>query len=175
MSPTSLRKTAWFTQTHPSQPPSVPFSPTSFNPVSLSMMVSAISATEVLFYIFFSLFKIFSISLIRNEFKFFSVSLIRNECFKVIGFFLTFCWCLKGVKWVIKADKYKKIKFCCVQSKTAEPYLRVCGVDREDVLRRFVFIEGLGAYHQGSTGNCFSFHLFSSRINGFFFALLLFI
>lgn len=59
--------------------------------------------------------------------------------------------CHRGVKWVIKADKYKKIKFCCVQSKTAEPYLRVCGVDREDVLRRFVFIEGLGAYHQGST------------------------
>ncbi|XVF44078.1 hypothetical protein PTKIN_Ptkin02bG0091500 [Pterospermum kingtungense] len=59
--------------------------------------------------------------------------------------------CHRGVKWVIKADKYRKIKFCCVQSKAAEPYLRVCGVDREDVLSRFVFIEGLGAYHQGST------------------------
>ncbi|XVE75101.1 hypothetical protein DITRI_Ditri12bG0069900 [Diplodiscus trichospermus] len=59
--------------------------------------------------------------------------------------------CHRGVKWVIQADKYRKIKFCCVQSKAAEPYLRVCGVDREDVLRRFVFIEGLGVYHQGST------------------------
>ncbi|XWS34863.1 hypothetical protein CRYUN_Cryun21dG0073600 [Craigia yunnanensis] len=59
--------------------------------------------------------------------------------------------CHRGVKWVIKADKYRKIKFCCLQSKAAEPYLRVCGVDQEDVLRRFVFIEGLGVYHQAST------------------------
>ncbi|XP_057950372.1 uncharacterized protein LOC131145238 [Malania oleifera] len=59
--------------------------------------------------------------------------------------------CHKGVKWVINADKHKKIKFCCVQSKAAEPYMKLCGVDREDVLRRFLFIEGLGLYHQGST------------------------
>ncbi|OMO50758.1 putative thiol-disulfide oxidoreductase DCC protein [Corchorus olitorius] len=59
--------------------------------------------------------------------------------------------CHGGVKWVIKADKHRKIKFCCLQSKAAEPYLSICGVDREDVLRRFVFIEGLGVYHQGST------------------------
>ncbi|XP_047322938.1 uncharacterized protein YuxK [Impatiens glandulifera] len=59
--------------------------------------------------------------------------------------------CHTGVKWVIRADKYKKIKFCCVQSKAAEPYMSACGVDREDVLRRFIFIEGLGVYHQGST------------------------
>ncbi|XVE85007.1 hypothetical protein DITRI_Ditri17bG0058100 [Diplodiscus trichospermus] len=59
--------------------------------------------------------------------------------------------CHRGVKWVIKADKYRKIKFCCVQSKAAEPYLSACGIDREDVLRRFVFIEGLGVYHQAST------------------------
>ncbi|XP_039035196.1 uncharacterized protein LOC120171585 [Hibiscus syriacus] len=59
--------------------------------------------------------------------------------------------CHRGVNWVIKADKHRKIKFCCLQSKAAEPYLSVCGVDREDVLRRFVFIEGLGVYHQGST------------------------
>lgn len=57
-----------------------------------------------------------------------------------------------GVKWVIKVDKYEKIKFCCLQSKAAEPYLRLCGVDREDVLRRFLFIEGPEAYHEGSTG-----------------------
>ena len=57
-----------------------------------------------------------------------------------------------GVKWVIKADKHRKIKFCCVQSETAEPYLRLCGLDREDVLRRFLFVEGPGLYHQGSTG-----------------------
>ncbi|KAL6187442.1 hypothetical protein ACLB2K_038841 [Fragaria x ananassa] len=59
--------------------------------------------------------------------------------------------CHGGVKWVIKADKHRKIKFCCVQSETAEPYLRLCGLDREDVLRRFLFVEGPGLYHQGST------------------------
>ncbi|XP_042502197.1 uncharacterized protein YuxK [Macadamia integrifolia] len=59
--------------------------------------------------------------------------------------------CHGGVKWVIKVDKHKKIKFCCLQSKTAEPYLKLCGLDREDVLRRFLFIEGPGLYHQAST------------------------
>lgn len=58
----------------------------------------------------------------------------------------------EGVKFVIKADKDKKLKFCCLQSKAAEPYMKICGVDREDVLRRFLFIEGPYAYHQGSTG-----------------------
>ncbi|GAV69341.1 DUF393 domain-containing protein [Cephalotus follicularis] len=59
--------------------------------------------------------------------------------------------CHRGVKWVIKADKYRKIKFCCLQSEAAEPYLRASGLDREDVLRRFLFIEGPGLYHQAST------------------------
>ncbi|KAI3720283.1 hypothetical protein L6452_21196 [Arctium lappa] len=59
--------------------------------------------------------------------------------------------CHRGVKVVIKADKDRRIKFCCLQSKAAEPYMRICGVDREDVLRRFLFIEGPEAYHQGST------------------------
>ncbi|KAL7606244.1 uncharacterized protein LOC111887269 [Lactuca sativa] len=59
--------------------------------------------------------------------------------------------CHRGVKLVINADKDRKIKFCCLQSKAAEPYMRICGVDREDVLRRFLFIEGPEAYHQGST------------------------
>ncbi|XP_065859583.1 uncharacterized protein [Euphorbia lathyris] len=59
--------------------------------------------------------------------------------------------CHRGVKWVIEADKYRKIKFCCLQSKAAEPYLRYCGLEQEDVLRRFVFIEGPGLYHQAST------------------------
>ncbi|XP_058193246.1 uncharacterized protein LOC131310311 [Rhododendron vialii] len=59
--------------------------------------------------------------------------------------------CHNGVKWVIKADQDRKIKFCCLQSQAAEPYMRLCGVDREDVLRRFLFIEGPGSYHQGST------------------------
>nr|XP_043626298.1 uncharacterized protein YuxK [Erigeron canadensis] len=59
--------------------------------------------------------------------------------------------CHRGVKFVIKADKDKKIKFCCLQSKAAEPYMRICGADREDVLRRFLFIEGPYEYHQGST------------------------
>ncbi|KAM3706485.1 hypothetical protein ACJW31_03G155200 [Castanea mollissima] len=59
--------------------------------------------------------------------------------------------CHGGVKWVIQADKYKKIKYCCVQSKAAEPYLRLCGLEREDVLRRFLFVEGPGLYHRAST------------------------
>ncbi|AEE30477.1 unnamed protein product [Arabidopsis thaliana] len=59
--------------------------------------------------------------------------------------------CHGGVKWIIKADKYRKIKFCCLQSKAAEPYLEVSGVTREDVQKRFLFIEGLGFYHQAST------------------------
>ncbi|CAJ2647657.1 nucleic acid binding protein [Trifolium pratense] len=59
--------------------------------------------------------------------------------------------CHRGVKWVIRADKDRKIKFCCVQSKAAEPYLRASGLEREDVLRRFLFVEGLDAFSQGST------------------------
>ncbi|KAL4360961.1 hypothetical protein GQ457_04G006800 [Hibiscus cannabinus] len=37
--------------------------------------------------------------------------------------------CHRGVKWVIKADKHRKIKFCCLQSNAAEPYLRVSLID----------------------------------------------
>ncbi|XP_004489883.1 uncharacterized protein [Cicer arietinum] len=59
--------------------------------------------------------------------------------------------CHRGVKLVIKADKDRKIKFCCVQSNAAEPYLRATGLEREDVLRRFLFIEGLNVFSQGST------------------------
>ncbi|XP_058776853.1 uncharacterized protein LOC131651202 [Vicia villosa] len=59
--------------------------------------------------------------------------------------------CHGGVKWVIRADKDRKIKFCCVQSNAAEPYLRASGLEREDVLRRFLFIEGLNVFSQGST------------------------
>uniref|UniRef100_A0ACD5VA43 Uncharacterized protein n=1 Tax=Avena sativa TaxID=4498 RepID=A0ACD5VA43_AVESA len=59
--------------------------------------------------------------------------------------------CHHGVKWVFKADKHAKIRFCCVQSKAAEPYLRLVGMDREDVLRRVLFIEGPEAYYEGST------------------------
>ncbi|KAL1550908.1 hypothetical protein AAHA92_18811 [Salvia divinorum] len=56
-----------------------------------------------------------------------------------------------GVKRIISADKDRNITFCCVQSKEAEPYLKVCRVRRKDVLRRsFVFYEGPGSYHQGS-------------------------
>lgn len=58
-----------------------------------------------------------------------------------------------GVKRIIRADKDKKIKFCCLQSKAAEPYMEFCGVEREDVLRRFVFVESPNSYHQGSAGN----------------------
>ncbi|KAL8513145.1 hypothetical protein ACS0TY_019361 [Phlomoides rotata] len=56
-----------------------------------------------------------------------------------------------GVKRIIKADKDRKIRFCCVQSKAAEPYMEVCGVERKDVLRRFLFVESPGSYHQGSS------------------------
>ncbi|KAL9254989.1 hypothetical protein AKJ16_DCAP16778 [Drosera capensis] len=59
--------------------------------------------------------------------------------------------CHSGVKWVISVDKERKLKFCCLQSEAAEPYLRVCGVEREDVLLQFVFIECLGQYHRAST------------------------
>lgn len=59
--------------------------------------------------------------------------------------------CHNGVKWVIKADRDRKIKFCCLQSKAAEPYMSLCDLDRDDVRRRFLFIEGPGLYHQGST------------------------
>ncbi|KAK6160147.1 hypothetical protein DH2020_003528 [Rehmannia glutinosa] len=58
--------------------------------------------------------------------------------------------CHAGVKWVIGADRDRKIKFCCLQSKAAEPYMKICGLKREDVLRRFLFVEGPGSYHQGS-------------------------
>ena len=70
---------------------------------------------------------------------------------KLVFLFSYYCT-FAGVKWVIQADKDRKIKFCCLQSQAAEPYMRLCGVDREDVLRRFLFIEGPDAYHQGSTG-----------------------
>ncbi|KAL3840984.1 hypothetical protein ACJIZ3_025575 [Penstemon smallii] len=59
--------------------------------------------------------------------------------------------CHAGVKWLIEADKDKKIKFCCLQSEAAQPYMSVCGLEREDVLRRFLFVEGPGLYHQGSS------------------------
>jgi predicted DCC family thiol-disulfide oxidoreductase YuxK len=57
-----------------------------------------------------------------------------------------------GVNWIIKTDKKKQISFCALQSRAAEPYLRLCGVTREGALRRFVFVEGPGVYYQASTG-----------------------
>ncbi|ESW29309.1 hypothetical protein PHAVU_002G059700 [Phaseolus vulgaris] len=48
-------------------------------------------------------------------------------------------FCHQGVKWVIRADKDIQIKFCS------------CGLDREDVLHRMLFVEGLNEYSQGST------------------------
>uniref|UniRef100_A0A453R7S0 Thiol-disulfide oxidoreductase DCC n=1 Tax=Aegilops tauschii subsp. strangulata TaxID=200361 RepID=A0A453R7S0_AEGTS len=61
--------------------------------------------------------------------------------------------CHRGerVKWVFRTDRHAKIRFCCLQSKAAEPYLRLVGMDREDVLRRVLFIEGPEAYYEGST------------------------
>ncbi|KAF4402565.1 hypothetical protein G4B88_012350 [Cannabis sativa] len=54
--------------------------------------------------------------------------------------------CHQGVKWVIKLDKHRKIKFCCLQSEIVEPYLSLCGLNRDDVLRRFLFVEGHGFF-----------------------------
>ncbi|KAL5081750.1 hypothetical protein RYX36_010171 [Vicia faba] len=34
-----------------------------------------------------------------------------------------------GVKWVIRADKDRKTKFCCVQPNVVEPYLRTSGLE----------------------------------------------
>ncbi|KAG0586132.1 hypothetical protein KC19_2G066700 [Ceratodon purpureus] len=59
--------------------------------------------------------------------------------------------CNAGVNWIIKADKKKAISFCALQSRAAQPYLLLCGLTREDVWRRFVFIEGPDSCHQGST------------------------
>ncbi|CAM6012060.1 unnamed protein product [Sphagnum balticum] len=59
--------------------------------------------------------------------------------------------CNAGVRWVIHADKQKKISFCAVQSQAAKPYLTLCGLTEDDVLRRFLFVEGPGVSHQGST------------------------
>lgn len=56
------------------------------------------------------------------------------------------------MKWIINVDKDRKISFCCLQSRTAEAYLRLCGLTREDVYKRFLFVEGPDSYHQGSTG-----------------------
>ncbi|KAK9107216.1 hypothetical protein Syun_023227 [Stephania yunnanensis] len=66
-----------------------------------------------------------------------------NECYLCVS---------EGVKWVINMDKYRKIKFCFLQSKVAEPYLEYCGATREEVLRRFVFVEGPGSCYQASIG-----------------------
>ncbi|KAK8918718.1 hypothetical protein KSP39_PZI021108 [Platanthera zijinensis] len=60
--------------------------------------------------------------------------------------------CHKGVKWVIRVDKDAMIKFCCLQSKAAEPYLFFGGVDREDVRKRVLFVEGPEGCYEGSTG-----------------------
>ncbi|KVH97777.1 hypothetical protein Ccrd_000106, partial [Cynara cardunculus var. scolymus] len=62
-----------------------------------------------------------------------------------------------GVCHLCHRDKDRRIKFCCLQSKAAEPYMRICGADREDVLRRFLFIEGPEAYHQGSTDAAYDY------------------
>ncbi|KAJ4761449.1 Nucleic acid binding protein [Rhynchospora pubera] len=58
--------------------------------------------------------------------------------------------CHRGVRWLIKTDKHRKIKFCCLQSRAAQPYLRLLGLHREDVRRRVLFVEGPAAYYQGS-------------------------
>jgi hypothetical protein len=77
--------------------------------------------------------------------------------------------CNAGVRWVIHADKQKKISFCAVQSQAAKPYLTLCGLTEDDVLRRFLFVEGPGVSHQGSTGKILS-HLACPGYSGIFVA-----
>lgn len=60
-------------------------------------------------------------------------------------------FCHNGIKRLIKIDKFRQIKFCCLQSQVAEQYMDYCGVDRESVLRRFLFVEGPNTFSQGST------------------------
>ncbi|KAF0926976.1 hypothetical protein E2562_028558 [Oryza meyeriana var. granulata] len=47
--------------------------------------------------------------------------------------------------------RHAKIRFYCMLSKAIESYLRLVGMDKEDVLRRVLFIEGPEAYYEGST------------------------
>ncbi|KAH7366474.1 hypothetical protein KP509_18G080000 [Ceratopteris richardii] len=56
-----------------------------------------------------------------------------------------------GVHWLIKIDKEKRLSFCAVQSEVAKPYLQLCGLSQEDVLNRFLFVEGPGQFSQAST------------------------
>lgn len=58
--------------------------------------------------------------------------------------------CNKGIAFVAKRDPEKKIHFCSVQSKRSEPYLVACRLSRQDVLKRFVFIDQ-NKYSSGST------------------------
>ncbi|KAJ4813925.1 Nucleic acid binding protein [Rhynchospora pubera] len=58
--------------------------------------------------------------------------------------------CHRGVRWLIKTDKHRKIKFCCLQSRAAQPYLRLLALHRQDVRHPVLFVEGLAAYYQGS-------------------------
>ncbi|KAI3985796.1 hypothetical protein MKX01_026582 [Papaver californicum] len=55
------------------------------------------------------------------------------------------------IKRLIKIDKFRKIKLCYLQSQVDEQYMDYCGVDRESVLRHFLFIEGPNTFSQGST------------------------
>ncbi|KAF5829410.1 hypothetical protein DUNSADRAFT_16109 [Dunaliella salina] len=49
--------------------------------------------------------------------------------------------CNAGIQFVGKRDGARRIMFCSVQSQAAQPYLQRIGLNKEDVLRRFVFIE----------------------------------
>ncbi|KAF5746635.1 Thiol-disulfide oxidoreductase DCC [Tripterygium wilfordii] len=143
-----IRGVRYLTTTPPPPPP--PFSHRSFSSTSsssssplpsgvLSADVADISPEEALLY---------PVSPVSSVVKLEVPSVLQP---RVVVYDGVCHLCHRGVKWVIKADKYRKIKFCCLQSKAAEPYLRHCGLKREDVLRRFLFVEGLGSYHRAST------------------------
>ncbi|KAK6130957.1 hypothetical protein DH2020_035305 [Rehmannia glutinosa] len=65
--------------------------------------------------------------------------------------------CHADVKWVIGADRDRKVKFFCLQSKGVECDARIYGLKREDVLPCFLFVEGPGSYLQVSAGEHWSY------------------
>mmetsp|Transcript_28588 Transcript_28588/g.77134 ORF Transcript_28588/g.77134 Transcript_28588/m.77134 type:complete len:153 (+) Transcript_28588:581-1039(+) len=50
--------------------------------------------------------------------------------------------CNAGIQFVGRRDSARRIMFCSLQSLSAQPHMERIGVTQEDVLRRFVFIEG---------------------------------
>ncbi|KAF0907201.1 hypothetical protein E2562_015710 [Oryza meyeriana var. granulata] len=72
---------------------------------------------------------------------------------EVFGFFIGISFPSVNItKRRVAVWRHAKIRFYCVQSKATEPYLRLVGMNREDMLRHVLFIEGPEAYYEGLTG-----------------------